>query len=100
MPAPTLKVPHQVRDLIRQLHPDLKRKVRAALSDILKDPASGKPLERELKGYWSLQIGRHRVIYRPDEKGTEIVAIGPRRTIYEEVARGILRSKGKTQYAQ
>jgi mRNA interferase RelE/StbE len=96
MPAPTLKVPDHVRDLIRQLHPDLKRKVRAALSDILKDPVSGKPLERELKGYWSLRIGRHRVIYRPDEKGTEIVAIGPRRTIYEEVAREVLRSKGRT----
>lgn len=93
MPAPTLKVPDQVRDLIRQLHPDLKRKVRAALSDILKDPASGKPLERELKGYWSLQIGRHRVIYRPDEKGAEIVAIGPRRTIYEDAARQILRAR-------
>lgn len=96
MPAPTLKVPDQVRDLIRQLHPDLKRKVRAALSDILKHPASGKALERELKGYWSLRIGRHRVIYRPDEKGTEIVAIGPRRNVYEEVAREVLRSKGRT----
>ena len=96
MPAPTLKVPYQVRDLVRQLHPDLKRKVRAALTDILKDPACGKPLERELRGYWSLQVGRHRVIYRPDEGGVEIVAVGPRRTIYEDAAREILRSKGRT----
>jgi len=96
MPVPTLKVPPQVRDLIRQLHPNLKRKVRAALSDILEDPACGKPLERELRGYWSLRIGRQRIVYRPDEKGAEIVAIGPRRTIYEEVARQVLRSKRKT----
>lgn len=96
MPVPTLKVPPRLRGLIRRLHPNLKRKVRAALSDILKDPASGKPLERELKGYWSLPIGRHRIIYRPDQGGAEIVAIGPRRTVYEEVAREVLRSKGRT----
>ena len=94
MPVPTLKVPLQVRDLIRQLHPNLKRKVRAALADILEDPACGKPLERELKGYWSLPIGRHRIIYRPDQGGAEVVAIGPRRTIYEDAARRIFRARG------
>ena len=93
MPVPTLKVPSQVRDLVRQLHPNLKRKVRAALADILEDPACGKPLERELKGYWSLPMGRHRIIYRPDEKGSEIIAIGPRRTIYEDAARQIFRAR-------
>ena len=97
MPAPTLKLPDEVRDLIRQLHPDLKRKVRAALSDILEDPACGKPLERELKGYWSLQVGRSRIIYRPAEGGlVEIVAIGPRKSIYEDVARQILRGVAKS----
>jgi len=51
MPGRTLKVPEPVRDLIRHLHPAIKRKVRAGLGDILKDPTCGKPLERELKGY-------------------------------------------------
>jgi mRNA-degrading endonuclease RelE of RelBE toxin-antitoxin system len=65
----------------------MKKKVREALKDILKDPNSGKPLQRELEGYWSLRIGRHRIIYRPDEGGAEIVAIGPRKSIYEVMAR-------------
>ena len=93
MPARTLKIPSTIRDLLRHMHPHLKRKVRAALTDILDDPTSGKPLERELKGFWSLRVGRHRIIYRPDDAGAEIVAIGPRRTIYEETARHILRSR-------
>ena len=96
MPVFTLKVPPQVRGLIRQLHPNLKRKVRAALADILGDPACGKPLERELQGYWSLRVGRHRIIYRPDEEGAEIIAVGPRQTIYEEAARRILRGPGRS----
>ena len=75
------------------MDPDLKRKVRAALTDILDDPNCGKPLEGELKGFWSLRIGRHRIIYHPDDRGAEIVAIGPRTAIYEETARHILRNR-------
>lgn len=95
MPARTLKTPSTVRDLIRKMHPHLKHKVRGALTDILDDPGCGKPLKGELKGLWSLRVGRLRVIYRPDDAGAEIVAIGPRITIYEETARHILRSRGK-----
>lgn len=92
MPS-TLKISPQLRDLIRQLHPDLKRKVRAALTDILHHPTCGKPLKAELHGYWSLRVGRLRVIYRPDKDGVAIVAVGPRRTIYAETARLLLRSQ-------
>lgn len=95
MPARTLNVPTAVRDLIRQLHPGLKRKVRAALTDILEDPACGKPLEKNLRGYWILRVGRNRIISRPDEEGVEIVAIGPRRTIYEETAYQIHHGRGQ-----
>ncbi len=89
----TLKVPGGVRDLIRTLHPELKRKVRDALTDILADAACGKPLTRELEGYWSLRVGRHRIIYRPDDAGAEIVAFGPRRTIYENLSSGERRTR-------
>jgi mRNA-degrading endonuclease RelE of RelBE toxin-antitoxin system len=73
------------------MDPLLKRKMRAALEDILDDPASGKALRGELEGLWSLRVGRHRVIYRPDNEGAAIVAIGPRRTIYEATAKQIAR---------
>jgi mRNA interferase RelE/StbE len=85
-----LKVPAEIRSLIRRMHPQLKRKVRAALSDILEDPACGKALKEELEGYWSLPIGRTRIIYRPGNNAIEIVAIGPRDTIYEDAFRQII----------
>jgi mRNA-degrading endonuclease RelE of RelBE toxin-antitoxin system len=93
MLPPTLKIPPPLRELIQHLHPDLKRKIRAALTDILVDPACGKPLKEELSGYWSLRVGRLRVIYRPDQEGVEIVALGPRRTIYADAARQLLRRR-------
>jgi mRNA interferase RelE/StbE len=95
MPAPTLKVPAEIRDVIRRLHPELKRKLRAALADILDEPTSGKALKEDLEGYWSLRIGRSRIIYRPVRGGVEIVAIGPRESIYEEVIRQIRRDQEK-----
>ncbi len=91
----TLKVPRAVRDTLRRLPPELKRKVRDGLTDILASPACGKPLRRELEGYWSLRIGRHRIIYRPDDSGVEVVAFGPRPTIYEETTRTIRPPHGK-----
>jgi mRNA interferase RelE/StbE len=93
MPPPTLKIPPPLRVLIQHLHLHLKHKIRAALIDILVDPACGKPLKEELSGYWSLRVGRLRVIYRPDQEGVEIVALGPRRTIYADVARLLLRRR-------
>ena len=82
-----------MRSLVRNLHPILKRRIRAALSDLLSDPTCGKPLKGELEGYWTLRVGRHRIVYRPDADGLEIVAIGPRRTIYEEAARSMLKRR-------
>lgn len=96
MPARGLKVPAEVRDVIRQLHPELKRKLRAALADILDDPTCGKALKEELEGYWSLRLGRTRIIYRVGESAIEIVAVGPRENIYEEAAQQIRRDQRKS----
>lgn len=83
-----LKVPDEVSNLIRSLHPNLKRKVKAALKQILKNPNAGKALREELKGLHSYQVGKLRIIYRVAKRRViEIVAIGPRKIIYEETYR-------------
>lgn len=86
-----LKIPDDIAALIRGLHPDLKRRVRAALADIVDDPNVGKPLRQELAGLRSLRISRLRIIYRAAGNMVEIVAVGPRRTIYEETWRRMRR---------
>lgn len=79
-----LRVPNDVAGLIRGLHPQLKRKLRAALEEILDSPQAGKPLKEELAGLWSFRVGRFRVIYRIAGRNViEIVAFGPREHIYE-----------------
>jgi mRNA-degrading endonuclease RelE of RelBE toxin-antitoxin system len=85
MSEPTLRVPPKVRELIRRSHPDLKRKIRFALAEILDDPSVDKQLQRELKGYQSLPVGRYRIIYRAVDLGIDVIALGPRSTIYREI---------------
>ena len=53
-----LMVPDDVAGLIRGLHPDLKRKVRSALDDVLADPGVGKALRDELAGLRSCRVAR------------------------------------------
>ena len=75
-------------EMVRGLHPELRRKVRAGIDVIRADPASGKALHDELMGLRSLRVGRFRIVYGiAPGRVIELVAIGPRRVIYEETLR-------------
>ncbi len=95
-PLYKLKVPDDIAELIRNMHPHLKKKIRATLQSILFDPYSGKTLKAELSGLRSFCVGRFRVINRvSDQNLIKIVAIGPRENIYEETFR-LLKKKENT----
>ena len=80
-----LKIPKDTVSLIRGLHPQLKKKIKTALQEITNDPHTGKTLKGELKGLWSYRIKRIRIIYSlTSKKYIDIIAIGPRKNIYEE----------------
>lgn len=88
MEARRLRVPEEVARRLRGLHPDIKHKVRRALQAVLDDSLAGKPLKEELEGLRSYRIGRLRIVYRQaDDGNVEIIAVGPRRNIYEETYR-------------
>jgi len=85
-----LVVPKDVRELIRGMHPFLKKKVIASLKIIGSEPHSGKALMDELSGLRSFRVSSFRITYRIVEpEQIELVAIGPRERIYEETFRMI-----------
>ncbi len=89
-----LRISEDIVKLIRELHPLLKKKVRGALQKIVNDPYCGKALRDELNGLYSLRASRFRIIFRLSEgKIIEIVAIGPRKNIYEETFRIISKKR-------
>jgi len=85
-PIMRIKLPVEVAGLIRNLHPQIKRKIRSALEAIQADPMSGKQLRNELAAYRSFGVGKIRIIYREKDGMIEIVAIGPSEVIYFETA--------------
>ncbi|MBU4420522.1 MAG: type II toxin-antitoxin system RelE/ParE family toxin [Proteobacteria bacterium] len=88
-----LRIPDRIAELVRHMHPHLKRKVKTSLHAILSDPNLGKALKDELVGLKSVQVSRFRIIYRViKKKEIEIIAIGPRQRIYEETFR-IVKTK-------
>lgn len=89
-----LKVPDSVAELIRNMHPHLKKKIKASLQSIITDPYLGKALKDELAGLRSFRVSQFRIIYRiSDQKLIEIVAIGPREFIYEDTFRLLKRKE-------
>ncbi len=85
--------------MVRQLPPERKRKVRAALAELQRDPDLGEPLERELTGMRRVRVGQLRIVYRVLALAAEIVAIGPRRSIYTVLEREARRATSTTTAA-
>jgi len=89
-----LRIPNDTVSLIRGLHPLLKKKIGAAFQEITADPHTGKALKDELEGLWSYRIKRIRIAYRfTSKKYIDIIALGPRKNIYEETYKLLKKKK-------
>lgn len=88
------RAPEQVTRLLDGLHPQVKRRMHAGLDLLCRDAHAGKPLRAELEGLRSLRAGRFRIVYRiATRRIIDIVAIGPRKTIYEETLRLVTKDR-------
>ena len=78
---------------IRKTHPEIKRRARAAIDHLLKSPLAGHALRDELAGLRSFRFGKYRIIYRINEQESalDILLVGPRRDIYEELRDRVTR---------
>jgi mRNA-degrading endonuclease RelE of RelBE toxin-antitoxin system len=73
------------KNQIRVLHPWIKPLVKRHIENLREQPFSGKALERDLAGFYSLRAKRFQVIYEINqtEKIIQIHYVGYRRDIYE-----------------
>jgi mRNA interferase RelE/StbE len=70
---------------IKSLHPQSKPLIKQHIEELKKYPFLGKPLERELAGYYSLRVNKFRIVYDIDheKKLIRIHYVGYRKNIYE-----------------
>lgn len=88
MPGYRPDIRARAAEVIRHLPPDLKRATRSAIRLLCENPAAGEPLRHELEGRFKYRVRRFRIIYRLDRKQRilYVIAIGHRRSIYQEIA--------------
>ena len=81
-------IPPHVAEVIRSLHLDLKRSIKAAVRGIATDPKCGELLKRELSGLWKYRVRRFRIVYAIDRKAhvIRLLAVGHRQSIYEDLS--------------
>jgi len=87
----------EAAERIRKLHPLLKKEGREGIRLLLDNPLMGYALHDELAGYWSLRVRTYRIIFRPndDESTVDVVYVGPRRSVYEELRALLLEQRDK-----
>lgn len=89
---PAVRAP--AAEVLRRLPPGIKRAVKSAIRVVVANPLAGEPLHGELEGLWKYRVRKFRLVYQVDraKRLVNILALGARRSIYEEVAE-LLRSK-------
>ena len=87
-------IPPHIAAVIRTLHPDLKHSIKSAIRAIAANPECGEPLQRELNGLRKYRVRRFRIVYAVEQKRRVIrlMAVGHRRTVYEELTDRIRRA--------
>jgi mRNA-degrading endonuclease RelE of RelBE toxin-antitoxin system len=81
----TILLSRQAEKFYKKLQEKVKTQVRESLIDLQIQPYAGKRLHGDLKENYSLRAGKLRIIYTISEKDKTIyiIAIGPRKTIYQ-----------------
>lgn len=91
MTAWRVDIPPPVAAVVRTLHPDLKKVIKAGVRAIALDPGLGDPLRGELAAFRKFRVRRFRIVYQVDTRcrTVRLMAIGPRRTVYEDLTTGL-----------
>ena len=90
-------IPAHVSEAIRYLSPDLKRSIKAAVRALCVNPNEGAPLVKELEELWKYRVRRFRIVYAIDRrrKVIRVMAVGHRRSVYEQVTEHLLMTREK-----
>ncbi len=86
----TLIYSKEARDRIKTIPPEVKRGIKEALEDLRVSPYQGKPLQKELEGFYSLRFEKYRIIYEMiSPQKIYIRTLGHRKDIYEEILKKV-----------
>ncbi|MDF0666564.1 MAG: type II toxin-antitoxin system RelE/ParE family toxin [Nitrospira sp.] len=94
-------IPPHMADVTHSLRPDLKQLIKSAIRAITANPECGEPLKRELDGLRKYRVRRFRIVYAVDRKirVIRLMAVGHRRSVYEELTERLQRRTRSSRFA-
>lgn len=95
MPVYRAALPPDVAERTAHLPPGVKRSLKAGLRALAENPGLGEPLHGELQGNFKYRVRRYRILYQMDRSSRtlRVVAVGHRRSVYEELAERLKAQK-------
>ena len=87
----------EAAERIRKLHPQVKREIKQGIRELLATPLVGHALQFELAGLRAYCVRTYRIIYRlyDEESCFDVIFVGPRRNVYEELRTLLLSEHGR-----
>ena len=80
---PQIELSEKFKNQIKKIKDEtVLDRVRKELKNLLKDPDTGKPLRYSLKGFRSIRIGKHRLLYAIDGDVIRAYAFEHRNDVY------------------
>lgn len=76
----------QVLKYLRELSPEPRRRLKAALMSLAHGTGDTKPLQGNLEGFSRLRVGEHRAVYRYHDGQIQVFYVAPRSLVYEFLA--------------
>ena len=85
----------EAANLIRKLHPEVKKRIREGIRNLVENPLLGHELRFELSGFRSSRAKSYRILYVINDKEhfVDVYFVGHRRDVYESFRR-LLIGKG------
>jgi mRNA-degrading endonuclease RelE of RelBE toxin-antitoxin system len=87
----------ETAERIQKLHPQVKREIKQGIREFLVTPLAGQTLQFELVGLRAYRVRTYRIMYRlyDEESCFDIIFVGPRRNVYEELRTLLLSEHGR-----
>lgn len=80
-----ITISRESKAALAQLDIHVRRAIKKSIKKLGQNPLVGKGLTEKLEGFFSLRVGKYRVIYTIGQGTVDIVTVGHRRDIYTQL---------------
>lgn len=78
-----IDIPSSCKKDIKNADSESKKRLKKVITFLMDDPYNGKPLRYELKGIWSIRVGKYRLTYEIIDNIVRLRSFRLRKKVYD-----------------